>query len=115
MNEVTSTKRFACHVGLMGCPTGATGIFIESPRTGTRLVFWREWFKHLPLRVPGRIAQAASRGVLKVEFTTEELKAIADASIRCPRTAPVVPGSLRYWGRRLNSHKRIARMRNVGH
>ena len=113
--ETTISKRFACHVGLIGCPAGTTGIFIESPRTGARLVFWREWFVHLPARVRGRIAQAASRGVHRVEFTTEELKAIADASIRCPRTTPAVPGSLRYWGRRLDSRKKIARMRNVGH
>jgi len=108
--EISTPKRFACHVGLLSCDAGQSGIWIESPRTGKRVVFWRPWFSNLPARVPGKIAQAASRGLHHVEFTVEELKQIAQMSGSCPATPPSTHSHIRYWGRRRDSRKRIGRM-----
>ena len=112
---MSDTKKYTCHVGLMSCESGHSGIFVESPRTHRRIVVWRPWFQYLPDRLPGKIAQAAALGKQSIEFTVDELKELVNRTSCCPATPPTIPGNIRYWGKRLDSHKRIARMRNVGH
>lgn len=70
------SKRFECPAGLATLGD-ARAIFIRSPRTGRTAIVPAHLYPHLPPRLPGRIAQAAARGVRTIPFTREELLIVA--------------------------------------
>lgn len=68
-------KSFACRVGLC-LAHNQSAFWVESPRTGKRVIVLKKWFPRLPPRVASRIVQQVSLGRHEVPFTPEELKQI---------------------------------------
>ena len=77
-------KTFNCKVGLVTATTGGgvkhRGVAITSPRTGRTIKVWDVMFGRVPARVPGRVAQAVSRGLRSASFTADELRALLSAA-----------------------------------
>ncbi len=110
----TEIKTIECRAGLTEVG-GQRGFFIVSPRTSRRVELPAPRMIGVNHRLPGRIAQAASRGRLRVAFTSAELKGIAEAvAAEDPaRTArPPAPNRLTEWCRRPRNN-RVAGQRRI--
>ncbi len=102
----TELPTFECRCGLTTREDGACGIFIVSPRTGYVAVVYAERFPEIPDRLPGRIAQAKSRGESAVRLMRQELVAVRNADARLSDAAQMglrnTPGGSRFSQRRFH-------------